>query len=86
MKAKEEGVAEDEMVRWHQWLNRHESEQTLGDTEGQGNLPAAVHGAVKSWTRWVTEQQQIEHNTQMESQLTRRSQSIRGLAISWWLQ
>ena len=34
----EKGMTEDEMVRWHQWLNRHESEQTLGDGEGQGSL------------------------------------------------
>ena len=34
----EKGVAEDEMVVWHHWLNGHESEQTLGDSEGQGNL------------------------------------------------
>ena len=29
---------EDEMVGWHHWLNGHESEQTPGDSEGQGNL------------------------------------------------
>ena len=34
----EKGVTEDEMVRWHQWLNGHEFEQTLGDGEGQGTL------------------------------------------------
>ena len=28
----------DEMVREHHQLNRHESEQTLGDSEGQGSL------------------------------------------------
>ena len=26
------------MVEWHHRLNRHESEQTLGDSEGQGSL------------------------------------------------
>ena len=31
-------VTEDEMVGWHHWLNGHESEQTLGDCEGQGRL------------------------------------------------
>ena len=31
---KEEVAAEDEMVREHHWLNGHESEQTLGDSEG----------------------------------------------------
>ena len=30
-------MTEDEMVGWHHWLNAHESEQTLGDGEGQGN-------------------------------------------------
>ena len=38
LKAKEEGAAEDEMVRQHHWLNSHKSEQTLGDSEGQGSL------------------------------------------------
>ena len=26
------------MVAWHHQLNRHEFEQTLGDSEGQGSL------------------------------------------------
>ena len=34
----EEKGAEDEMVGWHHCLNRHEFEQTLGDSEGQGSL------------------------------------------------
>ena len=29
---------EVEMVGWHHQLNGHESEQTLGDSEGQGSL------------------------------------------------
>ena len=31
------GVTEDEMVRWHHWLNGLEFEQILGDSEGQGS-------------------------------------------------
>ena len=31
-------MTEDEMVGWHHRLNGHESEQTPGDSEGQGNL------------------------------------------------
>ena len=31
-------VTEDEMVEWHHRLNGHESEQTPGDSEGQGSL------------------------------------------------
>ena len=35
---KEKRVTEDEMIGWHHWLNGHEFEQTLGDSEGQGSL------------------------------------------------
>ena len=31
-------MTEDEMVGWHHQLNEHESEQALGDGEGQGRL------------------------------------------------
>ena len=31
-------MTEDEMVGWHHRLNGHDSEQTLGDSEGQGSL------------------------------------------------
>ena len=34
----EKGMTEDEMVGWHHWLNGHEFDQTLGDSEGQGSL------------------------------------------------
>ena len=34
----DKGTAEDEMVGWHHRLNGHESEQTLGDGEGQRSL------------------------------------------------
>ena len=29
---------QDEIVGWHHWLNGHKSEQTLGESEGQGSL------------------------------------------------
>ena len=35
----DKGDTEDEMVGWHHWLNGHETEQTLGDSEEQGSLP-----------------------------------------------
>ena len=31
-------MTEDEVVGWHHRLNGHESEQALGDGEGQGSL------------------------------------------------
>ena len=34
----EKGTTEDEMVGWHQWLNRHEFEQALRVGDGQGGL------------------------------------------------
>jgi len=34
----EKGIAEDEMVGWHHWLNGYELEQALEDSEGQGSL------------------------------------------------
>ena len=34
----EKGTAEDEMVWWHHWLDRHEFEQALGVGDGQGGL------------------------------------------------
>ena len=44
--------AEDEMVGWHNQLSGHGFEQTLGDSEGQGEAwCAAVHGVTKSQTQ-----------------------------------
>ena len=52
-----EGATEDEMVGWPHWLNGREFEQALGDSEGQENWRAAVHGVTKSWTRLSKQQQ-----------------------------
>ena len=43
-------LTEDEMVGWHNRLNRHEFEQTVGDSEGQGSLgcPVVMYGC-ESW-------------------------------------
>ena len=37
-KQKEKGTTEDEMFGWHHWLNGHEFEQILGNSEEQGSL------------------------------------------------
>ena len=37
-KQQEKRATEGEMVGWHHWLNGHQYEQTLGDSEGQGRL------------------------------------------------
>ena len=46
------------MVGWHHQLNGHESEQTLGDTEGQGGLACcSPWGCKESRHDLATEQQ-----------------------------
>ena len=49
-------MTEDEIVGWHHRVNGHESEQTLGDSEGQGS-PACCSpcGRKDSDTNLVTE-------------------------------
>ena len=34
----EKGATEDKMIGWHYWLNGHEFEWTLEDSDGQGSL------------------------------------------------
>ena len=54
LKAKGEGGSRGWMVGWHHWLNGHESEQMLGDSEDREAWRAAVHGVSKSWT-WLSD-------------------------------
>ena len=43
------GATEDELIGWSHLLNRHEFEQTLGDSEGWGAWTwIAVHGVTNS--------------------------------------
>ena len=42
-------MTEDEMAGWHHQLNGHESEQTWGDTEGQGRLVCCSPQGRKEW-------------------------------------
>ena len=44
-------MTKDEIVGWHHSLKGNEFEQTLEDGEGQGSLPAGVHGVEESQTR-----------------------------------
>ena len=55
---KEKREAEDEVVRWHHWLNGHEFEHLLDTVKDREAWHAAVHGVTKSWTQLATEQQQ----------------------------
>ena len=51
-------MAENEMVGLHHWLNGHAFEQTLGDSEGQGNLvlPSMGSKRVGHDSDWTTQQ------------------------------
>ena len=51
----EKGTTENEMVGWHHGLNRHESEQSLGDTEGQGSLACCSPWGHRVRHDWATE-------------------------------
>ena len=48
---KEERVAENEMVRWHQGLSGHETEQTHEIVEDRGAWHAADHEVAQIWTQ-----------------------------------
>ena len=53
------GTTEDEMVRWHHWLNGHDFEKTLGDSEGQASLAYCnLWGSQRVGHDLGTEQQQ----------------------------
>ena len=41
-------MTEEEMVGWYHRLNRYESEQTPGDSEGRGSLARCIHGVTVS--------------------------------------
>ena len=49
--ARGEGDAEDEMLRYHHQLNRHEFEQTLGDSVGQESLTCCSPWSLKESER-----------------------------------
>ena len=55
------GMTEDELVGWHHRLNGHESEQTLGDSDGQGSQGS--QGTPQSM-----ESQRVGHDSVTEQQ------------------
>ena len=59
----EKGAAEDEMVKWNHWLNGHEFEQTLGDSEGQGSIVCCSPWGHRVGHDLETEQQQAVQET-----------------------
>ena len=58
----EKGITEDGMVGWHNWLNVQESEQTVGDSEGQGSLACSIHGVAElDMTDWLNKNNNIQY-------------------------
>ena len=59
----EKGMTEDDdMVRFHHWLNGLEFEQIPWDSERQEAWHAAVHWVAKSWTQlsnWTTKAEML---------------------------
>ena len=60
---KEKEEAENEMVGWHHQLNGHESEQTLGDSEGQRSV-----ACYSAWYLKGLVSQRLGHNLMTEQQ------------------
>ena len=54
----EKGATENKMFGYHHRLNRHESEQTPGDSEGQGSLALQSMGSQRVGHNLATKQQQ----------------------------
>ena len=55
LRAGGEGMAEDEMVGWHQWLNGNRFEWTLGVGDGQGGLVCCGSWHRRVRHKWATE-------------------------------
>ena len=51
----EKGTTEDEMAGWHQWLDGHESEWTLGVGDGQGGGVLQFIGSQRVGHYWATD-------------------------------
>ena len=51
----EKGVTENEIVWWHHWFNRHDFEQTLGDSKGQEACMLQFIVSQRVGHNWATE-------------------------------
>ena len=58
LRQEEKQATEDEIIAWHHQLNGHESEQTLRNGEGQGDLVCCSpwgsqnQTRLRDWTKW----------------------------------
>ena len=61
------GLTEDEIIGWYHWFNGNESEQIVGDNEGQGSLCAAVNSPTQltNWTLTKAQGQRTNRWTEL---------------------
>ena len=72
----EKGTTEDEVLGCHHWLNGHGFEQTLEDSEGQGNLACCSSWGLKELDMTVTEQQWIHWNKNIQIFILKFGQTL----------
>ena len=70
----EKGTIEDEMARWHHWVDRHEFEQTLGVGDGQGSQACCSPWGHKEldtteWQNWTEVKRCIKSDKNIETHL-----------------
>ena len=83
----EKGTTEDEMSRWHHWLNGHESEWTPGVGDGQGGLACCDSwGCKESDTterlNW-TELNWIVYNKYILNELSLKKTHTKQIYVLW---
>ena len=74
----EKGMTDDNMVGWHHRLNGHESEQDLGDGEGQGGLECCSPWGCKEsdMTEWLNNNNNERKISMNLSEFIRKSSVI----------
>ena len=75
------GATKDEMVEWPLWLNGHEFEQSLGDSEGQGSLAFCSQWGHKEsdTTEWLNKRRRKRGKERKKH----KSVANRTLKVSW---
>ena len=73
-------MTEEEVVAWHHRLNGHESEQTPGDSEGQGSLACC--------SPWGREESDTTErlNNQLAYTVLERSKVSKGKGFPIWVE
>ena len=78
LKTGKKGMTENKRVEWYHWLNGHEFEQTLADSEGQGSL-----GCCSPWDHkeWDTTERLNNNKTTKSREYLLRAYSMPGFYV-----